>query len=323
MSNNELVSVIIPFFNAEKFLQETMASVFAQTYENWQLLLVDDGSSDASAEIARQCAKENQGKVYYFDHDGHQNKGVCFSRNLGVRKAEGEYVALLDADDVWLPQKLERQLAILRAHPAAGLVFGVSQYWVSWTGKREDLHSDRIPELGVEPDTLFMPPSLLSRLYPLGRGSAPCPSDLLLRREVIERVGGFEEQFDTDRLYQVYEDQAFLVKVYLASPVFAAGECWTRYRMHSDSCMSLFLHDDKKHAASRSFFCDWLERYFAEQGIGDPEILSAVNAFRPHGGRLQQPRLLGSLAPVRQVGAWMKGRMKRLIRGVADERYLP
>ena len=146
MSSNELVSVIIPFLNAEKFLQETMASVFAQTYENWQLLLVDDGSSDASAEIARQCAKEHPGKVYYFDHDEHQNRGVCFSRNLGVRKAEGEYVALCDADDVWLPHKLERQVAILRAHPAAGLVFGVSQYWVSWTGKPEDLNGDRMPE---------------------------------------------------------------------------------------------------------------------------------------------------------------------------------
>ena len=90
-----------------------------------------------------------------------------------------------------------------------------------------------------------MPPSLLSLLYPLGPGGAPCPSDLLLRREVIERVGGFEEQFDVQRLYQLYEDQAFLVKLYLASPVFAAGECWSRYRIHPDSCMSLFLHDKK------------------------------------------------------------------------------
>jgi glycosyltransferase involved in cell wall biosynthesis len=87
--------------------------------------------------------KSTREKVYYFDHDEHQNKGVCFSRNLGVRKAEGEYVALFDADDVWLPHKLERQVAILRAHPAAGLVFGVSQYWVSRTGKPGDLSNDR------------------------------------------------------------------------------------------------------------------------------------------------------------------------------------
>ena len=308
MSSNELVSVIIPFLNAEKFLQETMASVFAQTYENWQLLLVDDGSSDASAEIARQCAKEYPGKVYYFDHDEHQNRGVCFSRNLGVRKAEGEYVALCDADDVWLPHKLERQVAILRAHPAAGLVFGVSQYWVSWTGKPEDLNGDRMPELGVEPNTLFMPPSLLSLLYPLGPGGAPCPSDLLLRREVIERVGGFEEQFDVQRLYQLYEDQAFLVKLYLASPVFAAGECWSRYRIHPDSCMSLFLHDEKKHVASRSFFCNWLERYLSEHGIKDAEIWSAVNALRPHQQRVQQrPQLHELLARARQLVARMKG----------------
>ena len=85
----------------------------------------------------------NTPKEYiYFDHPQHRNRGVCFSRNLGVKQATGDYVALLDADDVWLPHKLERQLAILRAHPTAGLVFGVSQYWVSWTGE---------PEIGTTP----------------------------------------------------------------------------------------------------------------------------------------------------------------------------
>jgi len=94
-------------------------------------------------------------------------------------------------------------------------------------------------------------------LYPLGHGAAPCPSDLLLPRDLVERVGGFEEQFDAQRAYQLYEDQAFFVKVYLTSPVVAARECWTRYRMHPNSCMSRFLEDDERHAASRSFFCDW------------------------------------------------------------------
>ena len=308
MAGNKLVSVIIPFFNAGKFLDETIASVFAQTYEHWQLLLIDDGSSDASTDIARRCAEEYPGRVYYFDHHQHRNRGVCFSRNLGVRKAEGEYVALLDADDVWLPHKLERQLAIFRAHPAAGLVFGVSQYWVSWTGEPEDLNNDSMPNLGVEPNTLFRPPSLLLLLYPLGRGAAPCPSDLLLVRELVERVGGFEEQFDAERAYQLYEDQAFLVKVYLASRVFAAGECWTRYRMHPNSCMSRFLQDDEKHAASRSFFCNWLEKYLAEREIGNEDIWSAINALRGRQLRLQpRPRLLELLTRARRLIGRLNG----------------
>lgn len=306
MATNQLVSVIIPFLNAGKFLQETIASVFAQTYEHWQLLLIDDGSSDESTGIAKSCAEEYPERVLYFDHPQHRNRGVCFSRNLGVKQATGDYVALLDADDVWLPHKLERQLAILRAHPTAGLVFGVSQYWVSWTGEPE--RNDTLPALGIEPDTLFRPPSLLFLLYPLGHGAAPCPSDLLLARELVERVGGFEEQFDTQRAYQLYEDQAFLVKVYLTSPVFAARECWTRYRMHPNSCMSRFLQNDEEHAAARSFFCDWFEEYLAEGGIENDGICSAINGLRRRRLRPQERSTLRKLLTrARQLVNRLKG----------------
>ena len=150
---------------------------------------LDDGSSDENTGVAKRCAEEYPGRVHYFEHPQHRNRGVCFSRNLSVKQATGEYVALLDADDVWLPRKLERQLAILPAHPAAGLVFGVSQYWMSWPGEPD--RNDSMPALGIEPDTLFTPPSLFFLLYPLGRGAAPCPSDLLLPRDLVERVGGF------------------------------------------------------------------------------------------------------------------------------------
>jgi Glycosyltransferases involved in cell wall biogenesis len=308
VASNKLVSVIVPFFNAGKFLEETIASVFAQTYQHWQLLLIDDGSNDASTDIAKRYAQEYPEKVHYFDHAEHQNRGVCFSRNLGVKQATGAYVALLDADDVWLPHKLDRQLAIFHAHPAAGLVFGVSQYWESWTGESAALKSDRLPSLGVRPNTLFRPPSLLFLLYPLGGGAAPCPSDLLLTRELIDRIGGFEERFDAKRAYQLYEDQAFLVKVYLASPVFAAGECWTRYRIHPSSCMSRFLQDDETHAASRSFFCDWLEEYLAECGIKNPELWSAIRALRRRPLRAQErPMLLKLLTRARQLIGRLNG----------------
>jgi glycosyltransferase involved in cell wall biosynthesis len=296
MATSQLVSVIIPFFNAGNFLEETIASVFAQTYKHWQLLLIDDGSSDDSTDIARRCAEENPGRVLYFDHYQHRNRGVCCSRNLGVKHATGEYLALLDADDVWLPHKLERQLAILRAHPAAGLVFGVSQYWISWTG--ELAGDDSMPALGIQLDRLFRPPSLLFLLYPLGRGGAPCPSDLLLARELVERIGGFEEQFDAQRPYQLYEDQAFLVKVYLTSSVFSARECWTRYRMHPNSCMSRFLQDDEKHAAARLFFCDWFEKYLAERGIENDDISSAIDGLRR-----------------RRLGSQERSTLRKLLRG--------
>src|SRR5262245_51206234 len=132
-SNKPLVSAIIIFFNAEKYFQEAIESVFAQTYAHWDLLLVDDGSTDGSTEIAVRYANRHPGKVRYMEHAGHQNRGMSATRNLGFRAARGEFVALLDADDVWLPSKLEQQVAVLTEHPAAGMIYAPTQYWYSWT----------------------------------------------------------------------------------------------------------------------------------------------------------------------------------------------
>ena len=84
MSNKPLVSVIVIFFNAEKFIQEAIESVFAQTYDAWELLLVDDGSTDESLAIAQRCAKQYSGKVRHLEHAGQQNRGMSASRNLGI-----------------------------------------------------------------------------------------------------------------------------------------------------------------------------------------------------------------------------------------------
>src|SRR5215218_6539451 len=93
-----LVSIVTNFLDAERFIQETIKSVFAQTYENWELLLVDDGSTDGSTQIALQYSKQYPEKVRYLEHPGHQNRGASASRNLGMVHARGEYIAFLDAD---------------------------------------------------------------------------------------------------------------------------------------------------------------------------------------------------------------------------------
>src|SRR5919202_2999091 len=111
-----LVSVVVPFWNDKKFIQETIESVFAQTYENWELLLVDDGSTDGSTQIALRYAEQYPEKVRYLEHPGHQNRGMSAARNLGISHAKGAYIGFLDADDVWLPYKLEQQVAILTSH---------------------------------------------------------------------------------------------------------------------------------------------------------------------------------------------------------------
>jgi GT2 family glycosyltransferase len=119
-------------------------------------------------------------------------------------------VAILDADDVWLPQKLQRQVAILESHPEAAMTYGPGQWWYSWTGEAGDNQRDLIQVLSASLNELFKPPALLT-LFLRQESAVPVPSALLVKRNVIERVGGWEEAFRT-----LYEDQAFYAKVCLA-----------------------------------------------------------------------------------------------------------
>lgn len=303
MNSKPLVSVVTPFFNAFEFFQETIESVFAQSYDNWELLLVDDNSTDGSTEIALRYAKQYPEKVRYLEHEGHQNRGQCASRNLGISNAKGKYVALLDHDDVWLPHKLEQQVAIMESYPEAGMLYGATEYWYSWTGKAEDASRDYVPELSVEPNTLVKPPKLLVVSYPLGKGSAPCTGSLLLRKEAIERVGGFEEAFRG--IYMLYEDQAFLVKVYLNESVFVAGECWDKYRLHPNSAMATVMKAGQYHVV-RSFFLNWLEGYLSEQKVKDTEVWKALQKAL---WGYRHPILSRILRRVQRLVSQIKGRL--------------
>jgi len=124
VGENPRVSVVTIFLNAKKFIEEAIESVLAQTYKDWELLLVDDGSTDTSTKIARGFAKQHPAKVRYLEHKGHENRGMSESRNLGIRNANGKYIAFLDADDVWRPEKLERQVPILESQPSVAMVYG-------------------------------------------------------------------------------------------------------------------------------------------------------------------------------------------------------
>ncbi len=256
-----LVSVIIIFLNAERFIQEAIESVFAQIYEGWELLLVDDGSTDSSTVIARTVMKQHPGKVRYLDHPGHQNRGKSASRNLGIANARGEYIAFLDADDVWLPHKLKRQVAILESQPKAGMLYGLSQWWYSWTGSPADDQRDFTHELGVPSDALIQPPTLLTLFFLSQQAAIPNPSNILVRREVFEKVGGFEE-----RVSGFYEDQAFYAKVCLVIPVVASSECWDRYRQHPDSS-SAYTQRRGEEVTERLIFLNWLVEYLTSQGL--------------------------------------------------------
>jgi len=296
-TSTSLVSIVTPFLNAEKFLEEAIDSILEQTYQNWELFLVDDGSTDRSVEIARRYANQYPEKIFYIDHEGHKNLGAAASRNVGLRRAKGEYVAVLDSDDVWLPHKLERQVAIMEAEPGCAMVIGSSRYWHSWSSTPDE--QDHVPELGIEPDTMYEPPSLVQLLYPLGKGCPPSHSDLFLRRSAVTGGAMFEEQYKG--IYFLYEDQAFLAKVYLHHPVYISSECWDLYRIHADSCVAT-VQAGGHYQTVRGYFLKWYESYMSEQGFKGThvwEVLqSAIVAEQQPETELRQTMATSQLDPV-------------------------
>lgn len=106
-----LVSVIMPAYNAEKYIKEAIQSVIGQTYEKWELIIVDDASTDGTVAIVQECAaKDNRINLICISKNG----GVANARNVAIKIAKGRFLAFLDSDDLWLPEKLERQLEFMR-----------------------------------------------------------------------------------------------------------------------------------------------------------------------------------------------------------------
>ncbi|MBT8363751.1 MAG: glycosyltransferase family 2 protein [Deltaproteobacteria bacterium] len=268
MPGKPLISAIIIFWNEERFIEEAIQSVFAQTYDHWELLLVDDGSSDSSSEIARRCTEQHPDRVRYLEHRGHENRGMSASRNLGVRSAKGRYISYLDGDDVWLPNKLADQVAIMESHPTADMVIAPLQMWFSWTGNSQDQHLDQpygVGKNGKHPysDTLVEPPRLLALFL---RYEQYIPSGFLAKRDVMAQNGSYEEDFR-----DAYSDAVVLVKICLKSPVFVSGKRWYLYRKHAASSTYLSrLHG--KEDEEQQIYLNWVAAYFNQQKVQDPEL---------------------------------------------------
>jgi len=270
-----LVSVVIIFLDEERFLGEAIESVLAQSYAHWELLLCDDGSTDGSSAIAKRYASRSPDRVRYLAPPGHVNIGESAIRNLGIAESRGELVAFLDGDDVWLPEKLERQVALMRQNPAAAMLYGRTLYWFSWTGNPEDEARDCLTPEGFELDSLVEPPLPLIR-YLQDESIYPCMCSVIVRREVFDEIGLFEADYTHGS-----QDMVFHAKLFLQAPVYVSSECWDRYRQHPDSFwgrmrqQGLYLDEDTPHPTAHKFL-EWLEAYLTAQGVSDPDVWHAL-----------------------------------------------
>lgn len=265
-----LVSVITGFYNVERFLQEAIDSVLQQQYTNWELFLVDDGSSDGSTNIAKENTARHPGKIFYLEHENHANKGVCTSRNLALTHAKGQYVAVLDSDDVWQPNKLQQQVALFASLPDAAMICQSSEYWYSWEDPQKN---NVVIPVGAPQDRLYQPGELNHILYPFAKGAAPCPSAIILRKQAAMDIGGFENSF-TGR-YQMYEDQAFLSKMYLHHKVYISSACNNLYRQRYGSLVQ-WVTGDGHYNRVRKFFLEWFRDYLQQQQVQNEAINSLL-----------------------------------------------
>ena len=119
------VSVIMPAYNSEKTISEAVTSVLRQTFDDLELLIVNDCSSDGTDEIIRSFAKEDP-RIVIIENE--KNSGVSYSRNVAIARADGEWIAFLDSDDVWREDKLESQLRLMSEHPGSSICYTASAF---------------------------------------------------------------------------------------------------------------------------------------------------------------------------------------------------
>jgi glycosyltransferase involved in cell wall biosynthesis len=173
-----LVSVIIPAYNAETLITYTLESVASQTYQNIEIIVVDDGSSDKTAEVVSSYMSRDP-RIKLIQQ---ANSGVAVARNQGIQAACGEYIAPIDADDIWYPEKLEKQVAcFLRSDPSVGMVY-------VWSADIDENNSitGGFCAWSIDGDAYI--PLIYSNF--LGNASSP-----LIRRSCIEQVGGYNSKF--------------------------------------------------------------------------------------------------------------------------------
>jgi glycosyltransferase involved in cell wall biosynthesis len=206
------VSVIIPVYNRGKYVAATINSVFAQTFRDFEIIAVDDGSTDESRAVLDSFGTA----IRVLEHPGRSNRGQSASINLGLRAARGEFIAILDSDDLWAPEKLALQVACLEAHPEVGLVYG-NGWAIDDNGKRS--HAFYKDEHREDSD----PSRVLMDCY------FALPTNSLVRARVFRQAGWFDESL------RAAQDHDMAIRIAEITKLAYLKEHIWYYRRHADS----------------------------------------------------------------------------------------
>lgn len=212
--SNQLVSIIIPTYNRTDYLDLTIQLVLNQTYQNIEIIVIDDGTPNNNNEVL--CKKFGKVKYIKIENSG----GPAKPRNIGIREAKGKYIAFVDDDDLWLPTKLEKQVAVLENNLDFGLVHSCCEV---------------IDENGIKKNEIIGRPGSLNvkhgdvSMLMMGSWTLMMPTPLI-RKEVVDTVGFFNEQMPA-----AGEDTEFWTRCSFITNFFYIDEPLAQYRIHSNN----------------------------------------------------------------------------------------
>lgn len=272
-SSRPLASIVIPAFNAEAFLSETIQSVLSQTYSPLEIIVVDDGSTDGTPSLV----EEYSDAVTYFRQE---NQGVAAARNRGLSLAKGSYICFVDADDWLHPECIQEKVALLEARPDLLLAFSLVEVTDAQLNPTGEILRGTDQEDAIGPLLQWIPTAI------------PCPSNVVLRSSAIRGVGGFDEVMSTSADYDLW------LRLALRGGVGRIDRVLVSYRRHPDA---MFLsitpqlkdkrHLFKKHRAILGHHPGWRRmkwRFFR----------SVAGEYRRRGqvGRMLSALLAGAIA---------------------------
>jgi len=234
------VSVIVPTYNRADLISETIESILNQTYKNFELIIVDDGSTDNTEKVIRKF-KDNRIKYIKTDYSGVPAR----PRNIGIKKAKGEYIAFLDSDDMWLPEKLEKQIKVFQASNETAMLY------TRFKTIEGDVISNRIfPENGM-----YKSGNMFKSIYL--RNLIAC-SSVMVKRSVLDQVG----LFNADPNLIAIEDADLWLRIALKYNIKCTDDLpLLIYRIHSQSISQGFIQRTKRSIILRKRYKKYAGNY--------------------------------------------------------------
>ncbi len=257
------VSVVIPLYNGGRYIESTLMSVFSQSYQCYEIVVVDDGSSDEGPDKVSKILEKHPDRIQLLRHPDNGNHGIAASRNLAIRNAKGYYIAFLDQDDIWLPDKLEKQIAALQQYPEASLVYA-KVFYIDEGGKEKKIR-------GIHPTygkgITGNPLNIFSKL--IQEDFIPNLT-VLVKKSCLERVGLLDE----GPRYE-YEDWLLLSKLAYFYKFLFIPEVLGKWREHSNNYSSNIFNTGQFRDAEEHCTIALFSFLVNESGV-------AVNKIRKH-----------------------------------------